>query len=115
MDRQQGIEMILRPLEHRLELERLDRLTESLDLPIELDRHPGIRIGVEELRQPSGIGRPSTQLLGWAEPAFQGADFLHDPPSPLLVVPEARIELLGFERRQPASLGFQVKESLAAR
>src|SRR5215470_16904697 len=97
MDREQRVAEVVWAAEHGLELERRDVPLDRGDLPVQLVRHPGIRLGSEELGEPPGVRQAADQVIRRRDPRLERLDLLDQLAGPLLIRPERWVGLLLFE------------------
>ena len=80
MDREQRVAGIVGALQHRLQLERLDRVIEGIGLPRHLVLHGGVGLVLEQLGHLQRPGEARVELLPGRDPTLESLDLLHGDP-----------------------------------
>ena len=90
VDREQRIARVVGALQHRLELERFDRVIEGIGLPRHLVLHGGVGLVLEQLGHLQRPGEARVELLPGRDPALESLDLLHGDPGACRDWPRSR-------------------------
>ena len=111
MDGEKGTSVVVRPLEHRSDLQGFRPSTEIVDLrePFRLQLRVFVRL--KELAQLRQLGGFSVQLRPGSDPSLQPIGFVDDLASSLLIIPEARTRHRLVELGEASLLCRDVKDT----
>jgi hypothetical protein len=115
VDREDRATSVVGTLQHRLQLESLQRIGGARDLRLELGGERIVGLGRKKFGQAGRVLESVDQLVIGRDPALEGADFFDLLTGSCAIGPECRFALARLEILQPRYLAIQVKESLGVR
>jgi hypothetical protein len=110
-----GRRAVVRALQERPELERVEFRLDGVDLARELRRHAGIGLRLEQVEELARALHTPGDPVERFQPVSQLLYALHHVLRRLLGTPEARLAHLCFELLQSVALGVDVKDTPSAR
>jgi len=115
MNGQDRVASVVGPLQHRLQLEPIDRSGSSLDIDREIREHRLVRILRQQLDQAGGVLQTLLEIVERSYPALETLDLLDLLARTLAVRPECGVGLAGLEIKQACLATIEVKETPSAR